>query len=70
MRVRNHFTARPCPCGDKVCKDWVINYPELRVTEVQAKAAATLLNAIESDPEHAKAITMLYVKMFNPETTA
>jgi hypothetical protein len=51
QRLLDHDAARPCPCGDKICKKWVINYPELRLdTEAEAKAVADLLNDMQRPP--------------------
>jgi hypothetical protein len=41
------YRALPCPCGDAICADWVIDHPELRLAEPQARAVAALLNAME-----------------------
>lgn len=53
--VKNYFQARPCPCGNAVCKQWVVNYPELRITEPEAMAAAALLNAMQTNQKVALA---------------
>lgn len=43
-----HYIAKPCPCGDLICKDWhvepVAAMQGVKFTEAQAQKVAILLN--------------------------
>ena len=51
--------AQPCPCGDKTCKKWIVDgSADFRLPEAEAKAVASLLNAM--DDENTKPVGYTY----------
>lgn len=57
------YSASPCPCGQKTCKDWHVDgvaaVQGVHFTQQQAKAVATLLNAMEKSPNAVRVQVLL-----------